>query len=213
MSISNGAISAGASGFVAANGGRSRRAGREAVEALITGLKSEDAQVRTDAWLGAGKAGAAAVPSVVELMHDEDMEVARAAKRALEKIAREAGSPGSRRERFAVSRRLVEALERIKDTTVKQDVLWTLSEVAGLRAVEPVAGLLGSEDCREDARMVIERIGGPRAKAALRKAYREADDDFKGNLAQSMRALGMKVRGPKCSKLTPVKKTEVRPVQ
>ena len=56
---------------------------RKAVDELITRIKDKSDKVRTEAWLSAGEAGAPAVKPLAKVMTDEDLEVARAAKRGL----------------------------------------------------------------------------------------------------------------------------------
>ncbi len=58
---------------------------------------------------------------------------------------------------------------------------------------------------REDVRMALERIPIKRAVQALKAGFEVAPEDFKGNLAQSLRKRGVKVEGYPCVKLVPAK--------
>jgi hypothetical protein len=48
--------------------------------------------------------------------------------------------------------------------------------------------------------------------AALQTALQSAPDDFKLNVAQSLRARGAEVPGLPCEKLKPTRPTQVKPV-
>ncbi len=197
---------------VAALGVAARSAGAaqdSAVRGLIKKIKSDNPDVRTEGWLSAGEVGAPAVPVLARVMTDPDREVARAAKRAMWKIVRHAGRPGADTEKRDVVRRLLELLGDDVSTPVRTEVLWMLSELGDDTAVEPVATLLRNSDLREDARMALERIPG--SKNALSAAFEGAPEEFKPNLAQSLRKLGVEVQGYPCAKLTPVKQTKVKP--
>ena len=182
----------------------------KAVTELIEKIKDSDPEVRTKAWLGAGEVGWRAVTALAEVMTDEDMEVARAAKRALWKIVRHAGRPGADKERRGVAAQIGGLLADDKPVAVRREALWMLSEIGEKVFVKPIAGLLANKELREDARMVLERIPGKASVAALTAGFEAASEDFKGNIAQSLRKRGKKVRGHECVKLVPTKKTTVK---
>ena len=69
-----------------------------------------------------------------------------------------------------------------------------------------------NKDLREDARMALERIPGKRAVTTLKNAFEKAPEDFKPNIAQSLRKRGQEVAGYPCQKLVPTKKTDVKPL-
>ena len=75
-----------------------------------------------------------------------------------------------------------------------------------------ISGLLENEQLREDARLVLQRIDGSESLAALKSALNSVPDDFKINIAQSLRARGVKVEGLPSQKLVPTKETQVKPV-
>ena len=185
----------------------------KAVRELVAKIKDSSPDVRTQAWLGAGGVGAAAVRPLAGVMTDQDMEIARAAKRALWKIVHHAGRPGAQDEKRAVASELIELLGEDREVPVRREILWMLSEIGGRRAVRPMARLLAHEDLREDARMVLERIPGRRSLTALRTAFEAAPEDFKSNIAQSLRRRGEAVSGYSCAKLVPRRKTEVKPLE
>ena len=184
----------------------------DAVKALLAGIKDADDKVRTEAWLSAGKVGAPAVIPLAETMTDGDMEVARAAKRALWKIVRHAGRPGAAKEKRAVVAELVVLLGNNHPVSVQREVIWMLSEIGGRNAITPIARLINNTELREDARMALERIPTRRALQALKYRFRNAPEDFKPNMAQSLRKRGVEVDGYPCQKLVPQKKTNLKPL-
>ena len=201
---------------VAATGVMSGVAGaarKKAVDTLMAGIRDDNDKVRTDAWLSAGEVGAPAVEALAKVMTDENLEVARAAKRALWKIVRVAGRPGAGNERRAVVGRLVELLGDEQPLPVRREVLWMLSEIGTRRSIKPIAALLSNRELREDARMVLQRIPSRGALAALRAGFKAAPEDFKLNIAQSLRQRGVEVSGYPCVKLVPTKKTNVKPLK
>ena len=71
--------------------------------------------------------------------------------------------------------------------------------------------LLSDADLREEARMALERIPGEESLSVLKSALDSVPEDFKPNLAQSLRARGVEVKGIPCKKLVPTKQTRVKP--
>ena len=185
----------------------------EAVNKLIAKIKDKSDKVRAEAWLSAGEVGAPAVKPLAAVMIDKELEVARAAKRGLWKIVRHAGRPGAGDEKSAVTAELVALLGDSQPASVRREVLWMLSEIARTKSIKPIAALLSNKELREDARMVLQRIPGRRSLAALKAGLKAAPEDFKLNIAQSLRKRGVKVRGLPCVKLVPTKKTSVKPIK
>lgn len=175
------------------------------VNRLISRLKDSDAETRTKAWQSAGDIGAPAVQPLAIVMTDEDLEVARAAKRAMWKIVRHTGRPGAVNAKNAVVAKLCGLLGADQPVSIRREVLWMLSEIGGKRAIRPIAELLSDEHLREDARLALERIPIARAIQALKAGFEIAPEDFKPNLAQSLRKRGVKVDGYPCVKLVPTK--------
>jgi len=184
----------------------------QGVDELIAGIKSDSAEKRTKSWQSAGEVGAPGVKPLAEVMIDDDLEVARAAKRALWKIVRHTGRPKANKEKRTVEKELVGLLDRKQPVAVRAEVLWMLSEIGARVSIKPIAGLMRNKDLREDARMALERIGGKRAVTTLQAAFEKAPKDFKPNIAQSLRKLGEEVDGYPCKKLVPTKKTDVKPL-
>ena len=194
-----------AAGGIAA--GLAKTAAGHDVDTLIKQIKDDDDDIRTNAWQRASSFGASAVKPLADLMAVDELEVARAAKRGLWRVTRHAGRPGHARP--PVVRALIGLLGDDRPDGVRGEVVWMLSEIGGDDAVAPVAGLLGDKALREHARMTLERIPGPRSLAALRTAMTGAPDDFKPNLAQSLRKRGVEVPGLPCRKRVPREK--IRP--
>ena len=184
----------------------------QGVDELIAGIKSGSAEKRTQAWQSAGEVGAPAVKPLAKVMTDDDLEVARAAKRALWKIVRYTGRPGANKERRAVETELTGLLGKDQPVAVSAEVLWMLSEIGARNSIRPIARLLRNEELREDARMALERIPTKRAVTTLKAAFEKAPEDFKPNIAQSLRKRGEEVAGYPCKKLVPTKKTDVKPL-
>jgi len=199
-----------AAGAVAAI--KSGTAQGQAVDDLIAKLKDKNDNVRAEALGGAAKIGAAAVNPLAEVIADKDVEVSRAGKRALWKIVRHVGKPGADNEKKAVVTRLEELLGNEQVVSVRREALWMLSEICGRGSVDTIAGLLLNEELREDARMVLERIPGRKSLDALKEGLKAAPDDFKLNMAQSLRKRGVRIRGLDCVKLVPTKQTKVEPL-
>jgi len=202
-------LAAAATAVFAGTAGAARK---KAVDKLIAGIRDDDDKVRAKAWLGAGKFGAAAVKPLAKVMTDKDFEVARAAKRGLWKIVRYAGRPGAGNEKRAVVGELIDLLGDEQPVPVRREVLWMLSEIGDRKSIKPIAALLSNRDLREDTRMVLQRIPSKSALAALKAGLKAAPEDFKLNIAQSLRQRGVKVSGLPCVKLVPSKKTNVRPL-
>ncbi|MCP4610986.1 MAG: HEAT repeat domain-containing protein [Planctomycetes bacterium] len=184
----------------------------KAVSKLMTGIRDDDAKVRTEAWQSAGKVGAPAVKPLARVMTNKDLEVARAAKRGLWQVVRHVGRPGAANKKRIVIDRLIELLSDDQPVPVRREVLWMLSEIGNRKSIKPIAALLSNKDLREDARMALQRIPGRGSLAALRAGLKAVPDDFKLNIAQSLRQRGGKVRGLDCVKLIPTKKTNVKPL-
>ncbi len=194
-------LAAGAVATVTATARAARRP--RGVNRLISRIKDSDAETRTKAWQSAGDIGAPAVQPLALVMTDDDLEVARAAKRAMWKIVRHTGRPGADDARGAVERQLRGLLGDDQPVAVRREVLWMLSEIGSARSVKPIAALLSDKNLREDVRMVLERIPIRGAVQALNAGFKAAPEDFKPNLAQSLRKRGRRVSGYPCVKLVP----------
>jgi len=177
---------------------------------LVTKLQDKDDKVRAAAVLNAGEAGAAAVKPLAGLMASGEMEIARAAKNALWQIVRHAGRPGADDERKPVVSELLLLCGNGQPTAVRREVLWMLSEIGGDEAVGVISPLLTDRDLREDTRMVLQRLPGEKSLAALQAALKSVPDDFKSNIAVSLRQRGVEVSGYPSAKLVPTKATQVK---
>ncbi|MHC4478851.1 MAG: HEAT repeat domain-containing protein [Planctomycetota bacterium] len=182
------------------------------VDELIAKIRGGSDQVRTQAWLSASEIGAAAVRPLAGLMAEEEPEIALAAKRGLWKVVRYVGRPGADGQKKAAVAELIWLLAHGQPVTVRREVVWMLSEIGGDESVDPIAALLSNAELREDARAALERVPGRKSLSALKTALKEAHDDFKPNLAQSLRRRGVEVRGIECVKLVPTKQTSVKPI-
>jgi HEAT repeat protein len=174
---------------------------------LVKEIQSDKPEARTKAWQQAGNIGASAVKPLAKLCTEDDTEVRRAAKRGLEKIVHTVGVPGVQAAKAAVIRELLDLLGGTQPVSLRRDILWLLSEIGSGECVESIAALLKHDALREDARMALERIPGDVSLAALRQALRSMPEDFRINIAQSLRARGEAVDQDKypCQKLVPTK--------
>ena len=121
------------------------------------------------------------------------LEVRRTAKRALSKIVRHAGRPGSGDERAAVVAELLRLLDEKQPLMVRREAISMLSEIADDQVVTPLAALLKDPDLREDARVALERIPSGQSLDALQAGLAAVPNDFKINIAKSLRARGVDV--------------------
>ena len=184
------------------------------VEELLAKIKDKDDKVRSAAWLAADEVGAPAVKPLAAVVCDtsSDLEVGRAAKRALWKIVRSAGRPGADAEKNAAVAELLALLAEGQPAPLAREVLWMLSEIGGDESVLPVAKLLASRELREDARCCLQRIPGEKSLGALRAGLAAAPHDFKSAMADSLRARGVDVPDVPSKKFVPAKSTSVKPV-
>lgn len=180
----------------------------EAVPALIEAIRSPDDKTRGEAWQGAASAGPGAIQALANLMADPQVEVARAARRALERIVRHCGRPGAKAERAAAQAELI-ALLKANTPVVRKEAVWMLSEIGDAQAVPAMGALLADPEVGEDARCAMLRMPAKAALKAFRGAWKTANEDFRPALAESLRQLGDKVEGYPSAKLVPNRQTTV----
>jgi HEAT repeat protein len=188
------------------------------LDALLERINSDDADVRTAAWLAAGEVGAPAIQPLAEIVAKGELEVSRAAKRAMWKIVRTVGAPGRDACKASVEAELIRLLAEGQPDAIRREALWMLSEIGGektIEAIREIPNILENKAIREDARCCVERIPCAAAVEALQDGLEEAEDEFQLALAQSLRARGVEVdkdRYP-CQKLVPTRQTDVKPVE
>ncbi len=184
------------------------------LDTLIAKIKDKDDKVRAAAWQAAGPVGAAAIRPLAGVVKDSELEVSRAANRAIWQIVRHSGRPGAAEEKKTAIEALIEVFQdEQQPVQLRRDVAWMFSEILDDEAIDPpsAAKFLGDPDLREDVRAALQRIGGPNAIAALKAGLETVPDDFKPSLACGLRALGVDVPNVPCQKLKPTKKTNVKP--
>lgn len=182
------------------------------VNSLLAGIVSDDPEVRTQAWVGAGEVGPAAIPPLVEMMSHPNVESARAAKRGVWKIVRHVSRPGAEDDRSAVVAGLVEVVEGPSPVPIKIEALRMLPEIAGDSAVPALAASLSDVQLREDARTALERIPGEASLAVLVQAFVDVPEAFKPAIVRSLRNRGVEVEGYPEEKLIPSRPTKVQPI-
>ena len=179
---------------------------------LAAALKSKDDKQRAVAIDSAAECGPAAVKAVCPLLGDPETETIRAAKRALYKIVHDVGKPGAAAKAKAAEKEFVAVLQTSNSVPERREVLWMLSEIGGDDSVKPIAALLSNADLREDARCVLQRIPGKTSVKALENALKTVPEEFRYNVAESLRKRGEKVSGYPSKRLVPTKQTGVQPV-
>ena len=182
------------------------------LDVLIKDIQSSDDTERATARDGAGVVGAAGVSPLAAIAASGELEIARAAKQAIQNIVYHAGRPGAEDEAKAVAAELLKLLDDSRPLQFRRDVLWMTWQIGGEEAVEPVAALLATPDLNEDARMTLERLPGQKATAALQAALAAAEEAQKPALAHSLRVRGVEVPGVPDMRLVPTKQTSVKPV-
>jgi len=178
-------------------------------ERLLNSIRSKEDKVRCEAWQSAGGVGASALAPLAALMLDVDIEVARAARLAMEKIVHHAGRPAAASEARAVEAELVKLL-RHDSPIIRRAVIWMLSEIASDDSIQPISALLADAQVREDARCALQRIPGDKSVTALRDAMRAAPEEFKYAIADSLRKRGQNVADYPTKKLIPTRSTQVQ---
>ncbi len=162
-------------------------------------------------------AGADAVPiglaqtvkPLAAAMIGADQDAARTALRALRRVVSEAGRPGAGEDCAAVIAALTPYIAKDQPPALRREALWLLADIAGDESVDAIVPLLAEADLREDARMALDHIPGEKSLAALKAAFASAPEDFKPNVADSLRRRGAAVDGYPSKKLVPVKPTKV----
>lgn len=185
------------------------------LETLIAQIKDKDDTVRAAAWQAAGKVGASALKPLAQVAKGGELEVARAASRAMWQIVRYSGRPGAEGERKATVDALLDLFQDDQlPVQLRRDVVWMTSEVIKDEEIDPTAAaeMLKNRELREDIRCGLQRVPGGNALAALKGALEVAPDDFKPALAASLRARGVEVPNVPCLKLKPIKATKVKAV-
>ena len=185
------------------------------LDTLIAKIKDKDDKVRAAAWQAAGKVGAPALAPLAAVAKDGELEVSRAANRAMWQIVRHSGRPGAEDERKATVAALIEVFtDEQLPVQLRRDVVWMLSEVITNDEYDPAqaAEQFKNPDFRDDLRMALQRIPGDNAIAALKAGLEIVPDDFKPAIACSLRARGVEVPNVPCVKLKPTKQTKVKPV-
>jgi HEAT repeat protein len=185
------------------------------VDSLIAKIKDKSDKVRSEGWLNAGKVGAQAVKplAAVTTSGDSDLEVARAAKRALWQIVHEAGRPNAEGQRPALLVELQALLTDKWPDALRREVLWMLSEIGDDSSVEPIMAVIKNTDLLDDARCALERIPGDASLAALKAALETVPDDYKPNIAHALRVRGVEPGREKYppQNLIPSKQTALKP--
>ncbi len=182
------------------------------LEMLVEQIQNADDNVRAAARDNAGQVGAPAIAPLAKIACEGELEIARAANRAMLNIVYHAGRPDASDEAKAVSAELIKLVGPEPPLQFRRDVMWMLWQIAGPEAVQPVAALLSNPDLRDDARMCLEGLPASEAVAALQAGLKAAPDDFKPAMAHSLEKRGVATPGAADLRLVPTKQTSVKPV-
>jgi hypothetical protein len=158
------------------------------LDLLLEKIQSSNDAERAAARDNAGPVGAPAMAPLAKIAATGELEIARAANRAMQNLVYHAGRPGAEDEAKAVALELLKLLGNDLPLQLRRDVLWMTWQIAGSEAVEPVAELLAHPELHEDARMALERLPGDEATAALQAALAAASEAQKPALAHSLRS-------------------------
>ena len=182
---------------------------------LIAKIKDKSDKVRAEGWLSAAKVGAAAVKplAAVTTSGDSDLEVARAAKRALWQIVHDFGRIDAEDQHKAVLDNLQALLTDDWPDAFRREVLWMLSEIGGDSSVDSIAAVLKSRELLDDARCALQRIPGQFSLDALKAALDSVPKSYKNNIAHALRARGVEPGLEKYPQenLIPTKPINVKP--
>ncbi len=181
------------------------------LDILLQNIQSENDAERAAARDHAGAVGAQAVLPLAKIAATGELEVARAANRAIQNIVYHCGRPGAEAEAGAVAAELLKLLDDSQPLQLRRDILWMTWQIAGNDAAGPVAALLANAELREDARMTLERLPGDQATAALQAALNDASEADKPALAHSLGVRGVATPDVPDLRLVPTKKTSVKP--
>jgi hypothetical protein len=164
------------------------------VDNLISKIKDKSDKVRSEGWLSAPKAGAAAIKplAAVTISGDSDLEVSRAAKRALWQIVHDFGRIESEGEQKAVLAEFQTLLADDWPDAFRREVLWMLSEIGDDSCVESVAAVFKTKRLIDDARCTLQRIPGDVSLAALQASLETVPNGYKNNIAHALRMRGIK---------------------
>jgi hypothetical protein len=185
------------------------------VDNLIAKIKDKSDKVRAEGWLSAAKVGAAAIKplAAVTTSGDSDLEVARAAKRALWQIVHDFGRIDAEDQRKAILDELQALLTDDWPDAFRRDVLWMLSEIGDDSSVVPIAAVLKSRELLDDARCALQRIPGQASLDALKDALESVPKGYKNDIAHALRMRGVELGLEKYPQenLIPTKQADIKP--
>lgn len=153
----------------------------------------------------------AAVKKLAGMIGSKDSETVRAGNRELWQMVRRVGRPGNDQQKKDFVDEVLKLIGKDQPTAVRREAVWMLSELAGDEVVDPVAALLADSNLGEDVRMVLQRLPGAKSLEALKAGLAAAPENFKVNIAESLRTRGVTVPGLPDQKLTPCRPTKVMP--
>jgi hypothetical protein len=156
----------------------------------LAALAAPDEAARAAARQLLPRAGAAAVPGLIQHLRDDNNIVARAALDVLADLAGALSAPGREAERAAMTDALLAELAGDRPPAHRRAILRLVPLAAPPdRDLAPVAAMLKEAEWREPARVALEEAGTAPARAALRAALDAAPPDFAPALLDSLARL------------------------
>jgi hypothetical protein len=134
--------------------------------------------------------GVEAIGALIPLAGHKRLAISKAARDVLMDIANEVCAPGREKARSEACDLFISMISAGQPHAIRIYGLRLLAmAVADGYDVTPIADLLFDPDCREKARVTLERIATPLAAKALRAALRDADTGFTCALLTSLGSL------------------------
>lgn len=157
------------------------------VASFLSDVRHGGAAERLVAVRQAALVGTAVLPALGAIYAGDDPAAGRAAWEAMQRIVSNAARPGAPDEARAAADALRQIAGPGQPRAVRADALQLLGMVGGAADTSVLAGLLEETVVRDDARMALERIPGPAADDALRRAARTCPPEYRPAIDQSLR--------------------------
>ncbi len=157
-----------------------------AIEDDIEAIVGPDAEARFEAAADAGPLGAEAVEPLVPHLDDEDGEIRRAAREALQRIVMHAGRPDADDERAAVAQALAACLTDDYTVDQRREALELLSMCGGEDEVEAIEPLLRDPELIQAACRALVRNPSHESVRALVRALDGADEEMAKEIAHAL---------------------------
>jgi HEAT repeat protein len=157
---------------------------------LVNALSGDDESRRVRARQHLPAFGVEAIQALIPLVSHENLAISRPARDVLMDIVNEVCAPGRDAERREACSLFISMIAAGQPHATRVYGLRLLAmAVPDGFDVKPIADLIADPECREKARVTLERIGTPQSRRALRAALRDADTEFTCALLASLGSL------------------------